>query len=147
VSAQVLKGLDPLLGPDLLHALASMGHGDELVVADANFPAATLARRLIELSGVGAPDAARAILSVLPLDSFVAEPALVMEVVGNPTEAPPVVAEFERVVGAAAGRPVTLGRLARAAFYTRAQHAFAIVRTGERRLYGNLILVKGVVAP
>jgi L-fucose mutarotase len=143
----MLKGLDPLLGPDLLHALASMGHGDVLVIADANFPAVTLARRLIELRGVGAPEAARAILSVMPLDGFVAEPALVMEVVGDPTEVPPVVAEFERLVGAAAGRPVGLGRLERAAFYARAQHAFAIVRTGERRLYGNLILVKGIIAP
>ncbi len=143
----MLKGLDPLLGPDLLHCLASMGHGDELVIADANFPTAALARRLVDLRGVGAPAAARAVLSVLPLDSFVAEPALVMAVVGNPTEVPPVVAEFESVVAAAAGAPVALGRLERATFYARAERAFAIVRTGERRLYGNLILVKGVVAP
>jgi L-fucose mutarotase len=143
----VLKGLDPLLGPDLLHALASMGHGDALVIADANFPSAALARRLIDLRGVDAPTAARAILSVLPLDSFVAEPALVMEVVDDPHAVPPVVAELERVVGAAAGRPQTLGRLERSAFYARAGDAFAIVRTGERRLYGNLILVKGIVAP
>jgi len=143
----VLKGLDPLLGPDLLHALASMGHGDELVIADANFPSAALARRLIDLRGVDAPAAARAILSVLPLDSFVAEPALVMTVVDDPQDVPPVVGAFECLVAAAAGRPVALGRLEREAFYARARGAFAIVRTGERRLYGNLILVKGIVAP
>ena len=142
----MLKGLDPLLGPDLLHALASMGHGDELVIADANFPSAALARRLIELGGVDAAAAARAILSVLPLDSFVAEPALVMEVVGDPQAAPPVFGEFERVI-ADAGCSRGLGRLERTAFYARARGAFAIVRTGERRLYGNLILVKGIVAP
>ncbi len=143
----MLKGVDPLLGPDLLHALASMGHGDALVIADANFPAASLARRLIDLAGVSATEAARAILTVLPLDSFVTEPALVMEVVGRPAEVPPVVAEFERLVVAAEPRLTALGRLERHAFYARAERAFAIVRTGERRLYGNLILVKGVVAP
>jgi L-fucose mutarotase len=143
----VLKGLDPLLGPDLLHALASMGHGDALVIADANFPAAALARRLIDLRGANATDAARAVLSVLPLDSFVPKPALVMAVVGDPDAVPPVVGEFERLIAAASGAPAALGRLDRAAFYERARDAFAIVRTGERRLYGNLILIKGVIAP
>ena len=143
----MLKGLDPLLGPDLLHCLASMGHGDALVIADANFPAAALARRLIDLAGVSATDAARAILTVLPLDSFVPEPALVMAVVGDPAAVPPVVAEFQRLVATVDSRPNALGRLERNAFYGRAERAFAIVRTGERRLYGNLILVKGIVAP
>src|SRR6516165_4318707 len=107
----MLKGIDPLLGPDLLHGLASMGHGDALVIADANFPAAALARRLIDLGGVDAPTAARAILTVLPLDSFVPAPGLVMEVVGDPGATPPVVAEFARLVA-----PAPLGRLAREAF-------------------------------
>ncbi|MGH7357392.1 MAG: RbsD/FucU family protein, partial [Candidatus Rokuibacteriota bacterium] len=80
----MLKGFDPLLGPDLLHVLAAMGHGDELVVADGNFPAARLARRLVRLDGVDAPRALRAILSVFPLDTFTPTPAAVMAVVGDP---------------------------------------------------------------
>ena len=138
----MLKGIDPLLGPDLLHCLASMGHGDAVVIADANFPAATLARRLIDLTGADAPTAVRAILGVLPLDSFVAEPALAMAVVGDPAAVPEIVAEFARIVA-----PAPLGRLERQAFYERAREAFAIVRTGERRFCGNLILIKGVIGP
>jgi L-fucose mutarotase len=141
----MLKGLDPLLGPDLLHALASMGHGDELVVADANFPAAALARRLIRLDGVDAPRALRAILSVLPLDTFTPTAAAVMAVVGDPGAVPAPVRDFQALVDAAAGRSVALDLLERFAFYERARGAFAVVATGERRPYGNILLVKGVV--
>jgi L-fucose mutarotase len=141
----MLKGLDPLLGPDLLHVLAAMGHGDELVIADGNFPAVSLARRLVRLDGVGAPRALRAILSVLPLDTFVATPARVMAVVGDPGAVPEPVRDFQAIVDAAAGRPVLLEPLERFAFYERARAAFAVVATGETRPYGNILLVKGVV--
>ena len=141
----MLKGLDPLLGPDLLHVLAAMGHGDELVIADANFPAASLARRLVRLDGVDAPRALRAILSVLPLDTFTSRPAAVMAVVGDPGAVPEPVREFQAIVDAAAGRAVPLEALERFAFYERARAAFAVVATGERRPYGNILLVKGVV--
>ncbi len=94
----MLKGLDPVLGPDLLHVLAAMGHGDELVVADGNFPAASLARRLVRLDGVDAPRALRAILSVLPLDTFTRTPAAVMAVVGDPGAVPEPVREFQALV-------------------------------------------------
>ena len=143
----MLKGLDPLLSPDLLHALAAMGHGDELVVADANFPAARVARRLIRLPGIDAPRALRAILSVLPLDTFTGTPAAVMAVVGDPEAVPPPVREFQAVVDFAAGRPVRIESIERFAFYERARAAFAVVATGEPRFYGNIILVKGVVPP
>ena len=142
----MLKGLDPLLGPDLLHVLAAMGHGDELVVADANFPAAALARRLVRLDGVDAPRALRAVLSVLPLDTFTSTPAAVMAVVGDPGAVPAPVREFQPLVDAAAGRPVRLDALERFAFYERARAAFAVVATGEPRPYGNILLVKGVVS-
>jgi L-fucose mutarotase len=102
----MLKGLDPLLGPDLLHILAAMGHGDELVIADANFPAASIARRLVRLDGVDAPRALRAVLSVLPVDTFTPTPAAVMAVVGDPRAVPPPVRDFQPIVDAAAGRPV-----------------------------------------
>jgi L-fucose mutarotase len=141
----MLKGLDPVLGPDLLHVLAAMGHGDELVVADGNFPATSLARRLVRLDGVDAPQALRAILSVLPLDTFTSRPAAVMAVVGDPESVPEPVREFQALVDAAAGRSVTLEALERFAFYERARAAFAVVATGERRSYGNILLVKGVV--
>ena len=141
----MLKGLDPLLGPDLLHILAAMGHGDELVIADANFPAASIARRLVRLDGVDAPRALRAVLSVLPVDTFTPTPAAVMAVVGDPGAVPPPVRDFQPIVDTAAGRPVRLEVLERFAFYERARAAFAVVATGEPRPYGNILVVKGVV--
>ena len=143
----MLKGLDPLLGPDLLHVLASMGHGDELIVADGNFPAASVARRLVRLPGIDAPRALRAILSVLPLDTFTPTPVAVMAVVDDPSAVPPPVQDFQSIVDAAAGRPLRLEALERFAFYERARSAFAVVATGEPRPYGNVLVVKGVVRP
>lgn len=141
----MLKGLSPLLSPDLLHVLASMGHGDEIVLADANFPAATHAKRLVHMPGTSAPAVLDAVLSVLPLDDFVAQPALTMQVVGDAGARPPVVDDFDAVLrqhgfGASSA-------LERFAFYERAAKAFAIVATGETRIYGNLMLKKGVVRP
>ncbi len=141
----MLKGIDPLLGPDLLRVLAAMGHGDEIVIVDANFPAEASARRLVRLDGVDATRTAQAILSVLPLDEYVEAPAAVMAVVGDPDAERPVFADFRRLVEAAHGAPVSFERVERFAFYERARRAFAIVATGERRLYGNLILTKGVL--
>ena len=139
----MLKGLSPLLSADLLHVLASMGHGDEIVLADANFPAVTHARRLVRLPGVAAPAVLDAVLSVLPLDDFAPEPALTMQVVGDAAAVPEAVRDFTSVLarhGAAA--PASLERFA---FYARAASAFAVVATGETRTYGNILLRKGVV--
>ena len=141
----MLKGLSPLLSPELLHALASMGHGDELLIADANFPAASHARRLLRLPGVPATEALEAVLSVLPLDDFAPQPALSMQVVGDPTAVPEIVAKFNALL-AGHGAPAC-GALERFAFYERAQQAFAVLATGERRLYGNILLKKGVLRP
>jgi L-fucose mutarotase len=143
----MLKGLDPLLSPDLLHVLRAMGHGDEIVVADANFPAASMARRLIRLDGISAVAAADAILSVMPLDDFAPDAAWRMEVVGDRDAEQPIFAEFRRVLTAREGERFRLAALERFAFYERARAAFSIVATGEERLYGNLILKKGVVRP
>jgi len=139
----MLKGLSPLLTADLLHVLASMGHGDEIVLADANFPAATHARRLVSMPGVEAPQVLDAVLSVLPLDDFVDQAALTMQVVGDAAAVPDVVRAFDATLlrhgcGASAA-------LERFAFYQRAAGAFAIIATGERRIYGNILLKKGVV--
>ena len=143
----MLKGLHPLLGPDLLHALAAMGHGDEIGVVDANFPAAGLGRRVIRLDGASAPAVLDALLTLLPLDHFVDHPLTTMAVVGAPLAEPEVVAEFGVIASRAEGRAVARQALAREQFYERARQAFALVQCGERRLYGNVLLRKGVVAP
>ena len=141
----MLKGLHPLLVPDLLHALASMGHGDEIAVVDANFPAASVGRRVIELPGASAPEALAAILGVLPLDTTIAPAALTMQVVGDAGAVPEPVADFAAVFTEQGLGDAEIGNLERYAFYDRARDAFAVVRTGEGRPYGNILLVKGVV--
>jgi len=141
----MLRNIPPILSPDLLHSLRAMGHGDEIVIADANFPATALATRCHRLDGVNATDVLAAVLRVMPLDSYVPNPAMVMEVVDDPNAVPTIVAEFQRITLATADNPVTLGKLERFAFYDRARTAFAIVQTGEARKYGNIILKKGVI--
>jgi L-fucose mutarotase len=143
----MLKGIDPLLGPELLHVLASMGHGDELAIVDANFPAATMASRLVRLDGVDAPRALSAVLTVLPLDTFVKSPVSVMQAVGSARQVPPPVREFQPIVDRAMGRRLRLASIERFAFYERVRQAFAVLATGERRFYGNIILTKGVIGP
>jgi L-fucose mutarotase len=142
----MLKGIDPLIGPDLLAILRAMGHGDEIVIADANFPAAGLARRLARADGVDAVRMVRAIAQVVPLDDFSPAAAYRMAVVGAPEETPPIVALFAEALAEGDYRG-PIEALERFAFYARAREAFAIVATGETRLYGNLILKKGVIRP
>lgn len=143
----MLRGLDPLLTPDLLHALRSMGHGDDLVLADSNFPAADLARRLVRLDGVDGPRALRAILAVMPLDDFAEVPGARMEVVGEPDAEPEICRIYQTLLDEAEGGRMRLARLDRFAFYERARSAFVVVQTGELRLYGNVLLTMGVIRP
>lgn len=148
----MLKAIDPLLNAHLLFALRAMGHGDDLVLCDTNFPADSVARhtvlgRLLHIDGVSAPRAARAILSVMPLDSFVDKPARRMEVVGKPDEVPEVQAEVQQEINAAEGRSWPMGSIERMAFYDIARKAFCVVQTGERRFYGCFIFKKGVIPP
>jgi L-fucose mutarotase len=143
----MLKGLDPLLNADLLQVLRAMGHGDELVIVDANFPATSTGRRLVRMDGVSATRALVAILSVMPLDDFVDEPCARMEVVGDPDAEPAVCKEFQEIIDRAEGGRFQLARIERFAFYERARAAFALVQTGETRLYGNVLLKMGVVRP
>ncbi len=140
----MLKGVDPLLNADLLYILRAMGHGDDLVLADTNFPSTTMGRRLVRMDGVPGPRLLEAILSVLPLDDFVPDPALRIEVVGDPDAEPPVCAEYAAVLQRHGAR---LGKLERFAFYDRARQAFAVVASGETRLYGCVLLKKGVIRP
>ena len=143
----MLIGLDPMLTPELLHALAAMGHGDEIAIVDANFPAASSARRLITLDAADAPRALAAILSVMPLDHMAEHPARVMAVVDKPKDVPPAVADFARVLERALGHKLQPKPVERHAFYAEAKNAYAILRTGERRFYGNILLTKGVIPP
>jgi L-fucose mutarotase len=141
----MLKGIHPLLHADLLQALASMGHGDELAIVDANFPAASLARRLIHASGASAPEALDAILTLLPLDTFLRPAALTMQAIGNAGTVPEPVQDFAAVLARHVRSAIDFGSIEREAFYARARGAYAIVRTGDMRPYGNILLVKGVV--
>jgi L-fucose mutarotase len=141
----MLKGLDPLLNPDLLYALAAMGHGDEVALVDRNFPAVSTARRLVAVTGVGVGEAAVAILGVLPLDTFVDRPVTRMQVVGHPDEIPEVQQEVFALCRQMEGRDVQVASLAREDFYERARRAFAVVATSEPRPYGCFLLTKGVI--
>jgi L-fucose mutarotase len=143
----MLRNIDPLLTPDLLKILREMGHGDEIVIVDANYPAASDARRLVYLPGADATQALRAILTLMPLDTYVDCAAFGMAVVGEPDRVEPTHSDFQRTIDEVALEDVTLERLERFAFYERARQAFAIVSTAERRLYGNVLLKKGVIAP
>lgn len=148
----MLKSIDALLNADLLYALRAMGHGDELVIADTNFPSDSVARqtvlgRLLRIDAVSAARATKAILSVMPLDSFVDHPAERMEIAGKPDEIPPVQAEVQREVDVAEGKSLLLGSVERMAFYERAKKAYCVVQTGERRFYGCFIFKKGVIPP
>lgn len=142
----MLRGIHPLLSPDLLQALALMGHGDDIVIADANFPSSSLGPKVIRADGVTATDMAEAILTHMPLDTFVPQTAWRMQVVGDPDACPEVCAEFQAIVNKRAG-DFSIASLERFAFYEHARKASYIVATTEFRLYGNLILKKGVVHP
>jgi L-fucose mutarotase len=141
----MLRGINALLSPELLMILRAMGHGDEIAIVDANFPATSNADRLVRLDGVDASQALAAVLSVLPLDSFVDDPANGMQVVGKPDEIPPAIADFQTIVDRLAGFPVRIAKIERFGFYKRARSCFAIVATSDRRLYANIILKKGVI--
>ena len=143
----MLIGIHTALTPDLLRHLRAMGHGDELVIADANFPAEANTARCERLAGVSATEALRAILSVMPLDSYVAAPARSMQVVGDAGAVPAIVGEFQRIIDEVADQPAQIEGVERFEFYEQARRAYCIVQTAETRFYGNLILSKGVVAP
>ena len=143
----MLIGIPVVLTPDLLRHLSAMGHGDELIIVDVNFPAEACADRVRRLAGVTASEALTAILSVLPLDSYDDAPARTMQVVDDPDEIPDTRVEFQRIIDKRADNPAIIQAVERFEFYEQAKRAYCIVQTAERRLYGNIILKKGVVAP
>lgn len=142
----MLKNIPPLLGPELLSTLRAMGHGDEIAIVDGNFPAEFLGPMAIRLDGTSATEALEAVLTVMPLDDFVDEAAIGMAVVGDATARPPIYEEFSAII--ARHEPnQAFSTLERFAFYDRARKAAAVVQTGEGRLYGNIILKKGIIRP
>jgi L-fucose mutarotase len=148
----MLKGISPLLNADVLYALQAMGHGDMLVIVDTNFPADSIAREtpfgtLLRIDNVTSAQAARAILSVMPLDSVIDDAATRMEVVGAPLEVTDVQKEVQAEIDAAEGKHWPLVPVERYAFYERAKNAYCVIQTGERRFYGCFTLTKGVIPP
>jgi L-fucose mutarotase len=148
----MLKSIDPVLTPDLLWVLAAMGHGDDLVLVDANHPAERIARstafaRVVHMPGLALPRVARAILSVLPLDDFTDDPVRRMEVVGDHDAVPVVQREVQDEIDRAAGRHLPMRGLERYEFYAAAELGFALVQVGDARPYGCFLLRKGVLDP
>lgn len=148
----MLIGIDPRLNAEVLYVLRAMGHGDVLVLSDMNFPANSVAEEsvhgeLLRMDNLSSSEAARAILSVLPLDTFVDDFAGRMEVTGNPDELPPVQQEVQAAIDNAMGRTSPMIRVERFQFYDFAKQAYAVVQTGERRFYGCFFLRKGVIPP
>jgi L-fucose mutarotase len=148
----MLKNIDPLLNADVLYALQAMGHGDTLVICDANFPADSVAREtsfgsLLRIDGVSAARAVQAVLSVMPLDTFVDDSARRMEIVGSPDEIPPVQQEAQAEIDKAEGKSWPMTSIERMEFYEHAKQAYCVIATGERRFYGCFIFRKGVIAP
>jgi L-fucose mutarotase len=147
----LLKNLDPLLNADVLQALRAMGHGDTLVLSDTNFPSDSIARKTVlgKLLRIDAScaRAARAILSVMPLDSFVDIAAARMEVVGKPAEILDVQREVQAEIDRAEGKSWPMGSIERMAFYEHAKKAYCVITTAETRFYGCFIFTKGVIPP
>ena len=148
----MLKGIDPRLNADVLHVLRMMGHGDVLIIADTNFPSDSVARatvygNLLRMDNLTAAEAVEAVLSVMPLDTFVDDFAGRMELVGEPDTIPAVQAEVQQKINAAEGAERPMISIERFAFYDMARQSYAVIQTGERRFYGCFMLRKGVIGP
>jgi L-fucose mutarotase len=146
----MLKGIDRALSAEMLMVLMSMGHGDEILVCDVNHPAASIAKhttygKLVDMAGCKIPRAIEAILTLMPLDTFVEAPIKRMEVVGDPSRIMPIHEQVGAAVAAVEGRPIGIEPLERFAFYEAAQKCFAVVRTSDPGPYGCFILRKGIV--
>ncbi|HEY5586438.1 MAG TPA: RbsD/FucU domain-containing protein [Ruminiclostridium sp.] len=141
----MLKGIPSILSPELLKILMEMGHSDEIVIADGNFPSGTCAKRLIRLDGHGVPEVLDAILKFFPLDPYVEKPVALMQVTpGDPVETP-IWDTYKEIVNKYEPKNNKIDNIERFAFYERAKEAYAVIATSEAALYANIILKKGVV--
>ena len=139
----MLKNISPIISPELLKILMEMGHGDELVIGDGNFPAASIAQRLVRLDGHGVPEVLDVILKLMPLDTYVAAPVALMEN-GKDEPVPEIWEKYRAIVKANEGEK-EFELVERFNFYERAKKAYCVVATGEGAVYANIILTKGVV--
>lgn len=141
----MLKGIPARMSPELMYVLMKMGHGDELVLADGNFPADSIAQRIVRADGLSVPEVLEAILQFFPLDAYADAAAFVMQPVPGDPPQPPIWSQFQQLLDAAEGSNVELRQVERFAFYEQAKQAYAVVATSDTALYANLILKKGVV--
>ena len=144
-SKDMLKGIPSILSPELLKILMEMGHGDELVLADGNFPSASIAQRLVRCDGHGVPELLDAILRLFPLDPYVQMPVALMQVVPGDRVETPIWDTYRGIINKHEPAGAGIENIERFAFYERAKRAYAVVATGEKALYANIILKKGVV--
>ncbi len=142
----MLKGISKLLGPELLKILCEMGHGDEIVIADANFPSANFGKRVIRLDGISGTEALKAVLSVFPLDNYSDPNMILMQLMERDVGKinPVIWKEYEEIAKAEDGN-VKINNIDRFEFYERAKNAYAVIATGESAVYANIILKKGVI--
>ena len=140
----MLKGIPSILSPELLKILMEMGHGDEIVIGDGNFPGASMGKRLVRLDGHGVPEVLDAILSLMPLDQYVEKPVALMAVVPVDDFVPVIWDDFKKII-AKHEKDVKIEEMERFAFYDRAKEAYCVINTGEVSKYANVILKKGVV--
>ncbi|GAB2024534.1 RbsD/FucU family protein [Lactovum odontotermitis] len=141
----MLKGIPKNLSPQLVKVLMEMGHGDEIVIADGNYPGASNARNLVRADGLGVPELLESILELMPLDAYVDEPVALMAVVEGDSTVPEIWNEYERIINEKTSSPIKIEHMARVDFYERGKKAYAILATGEKAIYANIILKKGVV--
>ncbi len=141
----MLKNISPIISPELLKILCEMGHGDEIVIGDGNFPSKTMNARVVRADGHGGAEMLDAILALFPLDTYAEYNMMLMEVVpGDPVETP-IWDEYKKIAAKHEGGNVRVENIERFAFYERAKKAFAVIATGEKALYANLIIKKGVI--
>ncbi len=140
----MLKNIPPIISPELLKILDEMGHGDEIVIGDGNFPAASNAKRLVRCDGHGVPEILDAVLTLLPLDTYVESPFMLMQVTPGDSVVPVIWDEYRKIADNHQEN-VKFSEIERFAFYERARNAYAVIATGEKALYANVILKKGVI--
>lgn len=141
----MLSNIPKIISPDLIKVLMEMGHGDEIVISDGNYPAASNARNLIRCDGLGVPELLEAVLQLMPLDSYVKAPAALMAIEPGDEAAPYIWDEYKEILRKAAGEQPQIEMMERQAFYERGRKAYAIAATGEEAIYANILLRKGVV--
>ena len=141
----MLKNIPDVISPELMYVLMEMGHGDEIVLADGNFPAANVAQRLIRCDGHGVPEILEAVLKFFPLDIYVEQPVALMSVVPGDNTRPTIWEDYRKIIKASGEKFTDFEFVERFAFYERAQDAYAVVATREKALYANIILKKGII--